>query len=564
MEANFIHAATTHNLSHAGCPCKPSPWTRTTKSSVTNLTSATSHTKQGKKSKFRISLRRASSSVSKISVDTQSSEDLISALKSSSNAELRNKRGRLSRLRGVFEKARRGNRHVSTVDNLPTALATSNVHVIDRESRRDDMQALQQLKAALFSKRQQRQRGPKKLFELPAEVLLVITDHLPTSSAAALLLCCHAFSQKLGNKKILQINRAPWVPYTEWFRSSRERPSPSPEEIERQAFLQLLDRDSFETVYCYFCKKLHRPELTNSWRTGPYIYIPDRRPCAVVQARQRPDSYMDEYFNFSQVQNVMKHHRTGRDTFHLLRQTERTYTVYKDQHAYQRSTHFGISPSGNFLARTQHWIALRGNAKQPPVFSDFCMIELCPHLSCYGSTAFPTEMDFQIRCKMSHIGTKPCTRPFCFCDRVKPCRCCNTEYRLDSKQITGDTWALCFTIWQDFGECRNPFEQDWENLALGSSACKVPDIPYRKRNIRRHFGESRFDEGISEASLAALRVKGIASEKDTTAGKAKRGPFDWNISLVWDDEVGKPTMGEKLMEECSGGIWCVEKYSQHL
>jgi len=71
--------------------------------------------------------------------------------------------------------------------------------------------------------------------------------------------------KQLGSKKILEINEALAEPYTEWFRSSGERPSPPPES-ERQKFLELLDRDSSDLIYCYFCKKLHRPELTNSWR----------------------------------------------------------------------------------------------------------------------------------------------------------------------------------------------------------------------------------------------------------------------------------------------------------
>ncbi|KAG4433608.1 hypothetical protein IFR05_010911 [Cadophora sp. M221] len=137
--------------------------------------------------------------------------------------------------------------------------------------------------------------------------------------------------------------------------------------MERQTFLELLDLDSNELIFCYFCKKLHTPELTNNWRQGPYIYISDRRPCAVVQARQIPESYMDEFFNFSQVQNVMKYHRTGRDTSTLLEAMEKTYTIYKRQYSHQRSTPFRISPKGQFLARSQHWIALRGNATQKPV-----------------------------------------------------------------------------------------------------------------------------------------------------------------------------------------------------
>ena len=518
MAVSFILMASTHKLNYAGGPCQPKSWTRTTESSTTNPKNTPRHTKDSKKFKFRTSLRRVTSFVSKNSSETQSSDESISVLKSSAIDEHGKKRGRFSRLKSAYEKVRSRLRRISTADKSRTSPPTSNFEVIDPAHNSDDGQALKLRRGTLLSGGQQRYRTPKRLFDLPAEVLLVITDSLPTSSAAALLLCCRTILNKLGNKKILQINSALAEPYTEWFSSSRETTSPSPEDSERQTFLELLDRDSSELIYCYFCKKLHKSELTNSWRNGPYIYIPERRPCAIVQARQRPSFYMDEYFNFSQVQNIMKHHRVGRETSLLLKQMERTYTIYKRQYAYQRSTHFGISPSGHFLARTQHWIALKGNAKEPPILPEFCMIELCPHLSFYGSTAFPTEMDLQIRCKLSHIGTgKPCTDPFCFCNRVKFCRCCNTEYRIDSKQITSDTWALCFTVWQDFGECRNPFERDWEDLVLAVSACKFPDWPYRRSKIRKHFGEGRFDEGVSKASLAALRVKGLASEKDTAA-----------------------------------------------
>ncbi|KAH7403037.1 hypothetical protein BKA64DRAFT_440021 [Cadophora sp. MPI-SDFR-AT-0126] len=495
MAANIIPSAVTSGLNSSGPSSQPDKWWRPTKVSKTKPKSAASHIKQEKRSKLQIPICRASSVVSKKSSETQSSIDSLSACKLSSTAKYSNRRGRLSRLKGLAKTFNVGHRQVSIPYSSSDSPATSSVDLKNSEYRRADEPALETLKAALFSKRQQRLRGPKKLFELPTEILLIITNMLPTSSAAALSLCCHALLRKLGSGSILRINRARSIPYTEWFKSYRDGPKPGPEEIERQTFLEFLDRDSSELIYCYYCKKLHTPELTNSWRTGPRIYISDRRPCAMVQAYQRPDRYMDEYLNFSQVQHLMKHHRAGRDTSLLLKAMERTYTVYEHQYAHQRSTHFQISPSGHFLARTQHWVAIKRKPEQIPVLPDSCMIELCPHFSSYSSKAFLIEINFQIRFMKLYMASEPSNRPPLSWTRVRSCRCCNTEYGLGSKQITDDTWALCFTVWQDFGECRNPFEQDWEDLTLGSSACKKPDILYRKSNIRKHFGESRFDEG---------------------------------------------------------------------
>ncbi|KAG4417662.1 hypothetical protein IFR04_009232 [Cadophora malorum] len=227
MAASFILLASMHNLNNAGRSCQPSSWTLTNEPSNKKPKDTARHTEESKKFKFRTSLRRVTSFASKDSGETQYSDESTSVLKSSAIAEHRKKRGGLSRLKSAYEKAKRGLRRVSA-NKLYTSSATSNVEAIDPAYKSDDREALEPRRGTLFSEGQQRHHRPKKLFALPAEVLLVITDNLATSSAAALLLCCHTFLNKLGSKKILDINEALAEPYTEWFRSSGERPSPPP------------------------------------------------------------------------------------------------------------------------------------------------------------------------------------------------------------------------------------------------------------------------------------------------------------------------------------------------
>jgi hypothetical protein len=103
--------------------------------------------------------------------------------------------------------------------------------------------------------------GLKTLADLPAEMLLDITEYLPTSSAAALTICSRICLQKIGTRHLEEINKGTTDP---WFFSTDTPPPLTPQQAERDTFLAFLDRDLIDQIYCYYCKKIHDPKKTRS------------------------------------------------------------------------------------------------------------------------------------------------------------------------------------------------------------------------------------------------------------------------------------------------------------
>ena len=56
---------------------------------------------------------------------------------------------------------------------------------------------------------------------------------------------------------------------------------------------------------------------------------------------------------------------------------------------------------------------------------------------------------------------------------------------------------MCFSVWHDFGDCRTPFEEKFENLHLSvpSRGRKSPE--FEKGSIKRAFEEFRFDGNLN-------------------------------------------------------------------
>ncbi|PMD29796.1 hypothetical protein L207DRAFT_593117 [Hyaloscypha variabilis F] len=94
---------------------------------------------------------------------------------------------------------------------------------------------------------------------VPVELLLRIADFLPPSSQAVLSLVNKTIFQKFGNQFLYPLYNTP-------------RPQPiiemslrSPVKIcdtEWEKCQILLDRDSKNTIYCFYCKEIHTPSQT--------------------------------------------------------------------------------------------------------------------------------------------------------------------------------------------------------------------------------------------------------------------------------------------------------------
>jgi hypothetical protein len=331
------------------------------------------------------------------------------------------------------------------------------------------------------------------LANLPAEVLLNIAQFLPIPSSAALALCSREIQCKMGSVYFQEINKIKWKPYTDSCNSTDDTALPCPpEEQDRQNFLEFLDRDSLDFIYCYYCKKLHKPDLTDSEKDiRPFVDFNKRRACSQVHSYYKPHNYLHQDFTFSRAKNVMKHHRAGLDCTSLLKDLSRTVTNFRDTHTQQNSVtcRISLNDSGRLLVRAQHWFLIPANPR--PVFPADYSIDLCPHLSTWSGTIYPGLLEKLIECTTSH--STPCST----CSSLHQCSHCATEFQINSKFFGDREWGMCFSVWHDFGECRSPFDEKFENLHLSvpSRGRKSPE--FEKGSIKRAFEEFRFDGNLN-------------------------------------------------------------------
>jgi hypothetical protein len=331
------------------------------------------------------------------------------------------------------------------------------------------------------------------LDNLPAEVLLNVAEFLPLSSAATLALCSRKIQSKMGWAHLQEINKIKWKPYTNSCHSADDTALPCPpQEQDRQTFLEFLDRDSLDFIYCYYCKKLHKPGLTDSEKDiRPFVDFHKRRACSQVHSYYKPHNYLHQDFTFSRAKNVMKHHRAGLDCTSLIKDLSRTVTKLRDTHTQQNSVtcRISLNDSGRLLVRAQHWFFIPANPN--PVFPAEYSIDLCPHLSTWSGTSYPGLLEKLIECTASH--STPCST----CSTVHQCSHCATEFQIDSKFFGERKWGMCFSVWHDFGGCRSPFEEKFENLHISvpSRGRKSPE--FGKGSIKSAFEEFRFDGNLS-------------------------------------------------------------------
>ncbi|KAL3425900.1 hypothetical protein PVAG01_02691 [Phlyctema vagabunda] len=122
--------------------------------------------------------------------------------------------------------------------------------------------------------------------KLPAELLLEISDCLPTASAATFSLTCQAIYRTVGDRYIEKLT--------------------TPEDVE---FFELLERDLPGHITCVSCRRLHRIEVTNNYtwsKRSPWTPKPD---CAYQDCARRTGLYIHEHFSSTIFKMAMKQHR---------------------------------------------------------------------------------------------------------------------------------------------------------------------------------------------------------------------------------------------------------------
>ncbi|MCJ1229015.1 hypothetical protein MMC12_005679 [Toensbergia leucococca] len=335
-----------------------------------------------------------------------------------------------------------------------------------------------------------------KLFEcLPAELIHQIAAWLPPSSAASLSLCNHKLHITLGKQSLQNLHQSyPIRLFEAYKRDSLERYNQralseafkrdSLERYNQRAlFLQALDRDLPETLYCFICNRLH--VLIQGHEAGLEAEELYRR--VSKKHCQRGDSQYNKGtaytyhagFKFEHVQMAMKLRRRG-----LLPDAKAYLTSLAILRPARGPITFLPEYMGLYLfeprfvddqlsVRAQSWILIP--EEQGSIMPKTKRMTVCAHLN---------ESHFHVgnlytmafRCKLNHLADKQDS-----CDKCRSlirCNYCPTEVRVEAKRLASDSKGgfLIITKWQALGCGRSPSEAHWITH-LESPNIPVPYLP---------------------------------------------------------------------------------------
>jgi hypothetical protein len=130
---------------------------------------------------------------------------------------------------------------------------------------RKTRRAPRQLSVVLANYNRYPRREQTPLEKLPPEMLLSIIDYLPAPSVACLTVSSIPLMFKLGTKRFITTmaaKRPVKIKYAFLLRDQQDRYGLTTDGREYEAFLQLLDKDSPDAIYCFYCNSLHSPMAT--------------------------------------------------------------------------------------------------------------------------------------------------------------------------------------------------------------------------------------------------------------------------------------------------------------
>ena len=307
--------------------------------------------------------------------------------------------------------------------------------------------------------------GPFEI--LPLEMIQYIASFLPSSAAAAFALCNHYLRYALGAQYWMEL------------REPRQRK-------ERELFLQLLDRDLLDHVFCHHCARLHlsTPPGMGDWDDVQLYNRMRLRRCYDEEMRARTYFYYPHTFRFENVQMAMKLHRLGLDTkkyLEALSHVERT--SYPLPHV--EIFHARIV-SDEMIIRAQHWFYLIPDG---PILKLSREVSPCPRVCAHLQSSLhyidDNTLTKLLHCKVRHINKKqdPCTQ----CTGLTQCRYCPTEMQIDVKMFRGWGTALVVTKWLAVGSGESPQDPKWLSHLQANDIQTIPAFPFKAGTIKEAF-----------------------------------------------------------------------------
>jgi hypothetical protein len=229
---------------------------------------------------------------------------------------------------------------------------------------------------------------------------------------------------------------------------------------ERQALLNLLEKDLPGLVYCHDCVKLHSLEKSRLIC----------RECDILEERTSCWSGSQVGFKLMDVQLAMKRHRQGADNRSNLSGLAQEFTgpAFAEP-SYVRHENLQLRiVSDELLVRVQDWMILPdaeliGRIKPIDILG---WAKTCIH------GAFDYSKSNFLRCRCNHWEQSiECG----VCGGLKQCEYCHTEYQLDAKRM-GQYVAFVFTSWRNYGSELTRLDPKWKEHSR-QWAAEYPWLP---------------------------------------------------------------------------------------
>ncbi|KAN0093497.1 hypothetical protein V8E51_016681 [Hyaloscypha variabilis] len=316
---------------------------------------------------------------------------------------------------------------------------------------RKTRRAPRQLSVILANYNRYPRREQTPLEKLPPEMLLSIIDYLPAPSVACLTLSSIPLMFKLGTKRFtttMAAKRPVKIKYAFLLRDQRDLPVLTTDGREHEAFLQLLDKDSRDSIYCFYCNSLHSPMATKP-RSKWKVTDEEQLPCFYL-IRQR--SVLTDYLHdltFSQVQYALKLYNEGR----YLEARRQPESMRSSTAEIGHLNRYGVDEGdrGRLILPNCPWEV---NCKIAHYF-DYALISI-------------NRQD----CKRDIFDCHSVVRQMsseddCFCGLKSDCWKCRTEFRILKGEIRDGKFWIKIVTWKDLGRGETPFEPVWDNHIHG-------------------------------------------------------------------------------------------------
>lgn len=323
---------------------------------------------------------------------------------------------------------------------------------------------------------------------LPLELILLTTSHLPIESVACLSLCCHYLYSSLKTEYHLKTESH--------FRIDDLHPPKDADSMVTNAFLRLLERDLPLHIVCPHCNKLHYTPLAERHLvTERYFPITSKfwTKCRIRDSRGQGVRYTPPRFTSTIFLMAMKAYRQGRDTTELLRLLSHKQIIDSKEGFVELQISEARIRNDSLLMRDQKVFMLPASLTTPfSLFGEFgfcrhCMLHSIDDLRWCGINI--PEAD-----EMNDYENK---------EGIIYCKYCYTELRIDFKSYGKAGNAMFVTRWMDIGEGRDVDDAKWKVRLGGGNEWLWDDAIYPRGSICASFeGRSsddfRFDSLITE------------------------------------------------------------------